>query len=307
MPFGQGSVRGGDLIKLLTEATWAARTSFATPMLLLIIIGLVRFKVGNSNGDAWLTLGLLLLYSSQDMLWALINKLPYFNSLQYTPWRFAIYLSIPIVLMLSRISSTKWMGILAIMGGVAILASAQFGYWYSLRTAPVANSLPQNYDTNVGAFLIDENDLQNDRIARTAVQDYAPASVGTDSGALSEEGKNIFLTHTVTGGQNNDFVIQSFGTNKVVMNNEYKVKTDGKIPMFAYRGWNYEVKVNGEKIDSTDSKGLLSVKKEILPGSQIVVKTQFKYQKIYDFLIVLSSFGWGLVSASALNLRKNKS
>lgn len=306
MPYGQGDVIGVDVIKLVTETTWGARTSFATPMFLLIIVGLVCFKVGNRNEDAWLTLGLLVLYSSQDMLWAFINKVPYFNSLQYTPWRFAIYLSIPIVLMLSRISSKKrWMGILAIMSGVTILASTQFAYGYSSRTATIANTLPKNFDTNVGTFLIDENDLQNDRITKTAVQDYAPAAMGTDSGALSEEGKNVFLFHSVTGGPNANFIIRSFGSNEVVMRNEFKVKPNAEIPMFTYQGWKYEVKINGEKIDSTNTRGLLSVNKEILPGSQIVINTQFKHQKVYDTLLILSVFSWLIAAVLAFTFRKN--
>ncbi|MCT0013521.1 hypothetical protein [Weissella confusa] len=307
MPFGQGNVKGTDLIKLLTEATWGARTSFATPMLLLIIIGLVYFGAENRNRDAWLTLGLLALYSSQDMLWALINKVPYFNSLQYTPWRFAIYLSIPIVVMLSRISTKRWMGILTIMSGVTILAATQFAYANSSRTAPIANTLPKSYDTNVGVFLIDEKDLQSDRLTRTIVQDYAPASMGTDSGSLSEKGKNVFLYHTVTDRKNNNFMVHSFGTSKVVLNTEFKVERNDKLPVFAYQGWKYVVKINGKKVESTVSRGLLSVKREILPGSEIVVNARFKYQKAYNTLIVLSIFAWVLASTSAFNFEKNKS
>ncbi|MBJ7646595.1 hypothetical protein HAU46_01080 [Weissella confusa] len=131
--------------------------------------------------------------------------------------------------------------------------------------------------------------------------------MGTDSGSLSEKGKNVFLYHTVTDRKNNNFMVHSFGTSKVVLNTEFKVERNDKLPVFAYQGWKYVVKINGKKVESTVSRGLLSVKREILPRSEIVVNARFKYQKAYNTLIVLSIFAWVLASASAFNFEKNKS
>lgn len=100
-PFGKGHIKAATLPKMLEFISWWSRGQLSIAALVLLIIVYCFFNSGIKSQLIRLSIleGYMFILCLKAFPWKVFNHVPLVNTLQYTPWRFGIWLSvIPIIM-----------------------------------------------------------------------------------------------------------------------------------------------------------------------------------------------------------------
>ena len=100
-PFGKGHIKAATLPKMLDFISWWSREQLSIAALALLIIVYCFFNSNMKSKLIRLSIleGYMFILCLKIFPWKVFNHVPLINNLQYTPWRFGIWLSvIPIIM-----------------------------------------------------------------------------------------------------------------------------------------------------------------------------------------------------------------
>lgn len=288
-PFSQGNITSESLLELFQMPYgWAARTTL--PAVSFFLIFLVLF-LGSNNGKSlnYLSIEALLMFLCTNLFpWAIFNKVPIINNLQFTPWRFGIWLGIiPLIVFLKTFDNQKLLWkLLIIFASISVFASLQFINDFS------SNNGQQNLTLRLYKNKQGRNRVAGDDLDRTILtRDYTPR----EANIKGNENRVTNLTSSLAFDPYVFTKKTKAKVRKMPINNGIKITLEdpieGKIslPIYGYRSINYEVKINGKSIPySVDKKGYLQLTPDLNLKKNEVIIIASKNPKVYVYLVFIS-------------------
>lgn len=287
-PFSQGNITSEPLIELFQMPYgWAARTTLPAISLFLIFMT-IFLRSNNKKILNYLSIeSLLMLLCTNLFPWAIFNKVPIVNNLQFTPWRFGIWLGIiPLIAFLKNFNNQKilWK-LLIVFASLSVFACLQFITDFYSNNQQVLTL--QLYKNKQGKNQVAGDDL--DRVILT--RDYTPKRSnikGNDNRVTHLTSSLAFSPHVFTKKAQAKITKESFN-NGIKMTIDGPIKGKISLPMYCYSSINYRVKINGEGIPyNVDKKGYLQLTSDLNLKKNDVITITVKNPKIYMYLVVLS-------------------
>lgn len=287
-PFSQGNITSESLIELFQMPYgWAARTTLPAISLFLIFMT-IFLRSNNKKILNYLSIeSLLMLLCTNLFPWAIFNKVPIVNNLQFTPWRFGIWLGIiPLIAFLKNFNDEKilWK-LLIVFASLSVFACLQFITDFYSNNQQVLTL--QLYKNKQGKNQVAGDDL--DRVILT--RDYTPKRSnikGNDNRVTHLTSSLAFSPHVFTKKAQAKITKESFN-NGIKMTIDDPIEGKISLPMYCYRSINYRVKINGEGIPyNADKKGYLQLTSDLNLKKNDVITITVKNPKIYMYLVFLS-------------------
>ncbi|WP_347980278.1 hypothetical protein [Limosilactobacillus allomucosae] len=287
-PFSQGNITSESLIELFQMPYgWAARTTLPAISLFLIFLT-IFLRSNNKKILNYLSIeSLLMLLCTNLFPWAIFNKVPIVNNLQFTPWRFGIWLGIiPLIAFLKNFNNQKilWK-LLIVFASLSVFACLQFITDFYSNNQQVLTL--QLYKNKQGKNQVAGDDL--DKVILT--RDYTPKRSnikGNDNRVTHLTSSLAFSPHVFTKEAQAKITKESFN-NGIKMTIDDPIEGKISLPMYCYRSINYRVKINGEGIPyTTDKKGYLQLTSDLNLKKNDVITITVKNPKIYMYLVFLS-------------------
>ncbi|WP_295732144.1 hypothetical protein [uncultured Limosilactobacillus sp.] len=297
-PFGKGHVTAESFMDVFIHSDIISRTSISIIALALMVIVLCNETKDSKIISALLVEFVLILMCTDVMPWTILGKLPLINMLQYTPWRFGIWLSVIPLYVFLRSSWSKYsfnIGgvILVILAIVSVVSSAGKFHDASSDVARLNEDAPLTYYFHDRKF----NNIYN----RILVKDYSP----NGSNNVGEKDKvqkhtRIMATNPTIKVKGKSFKLRRKPLRNGVM---FSLDTDKKVykssghlmlPVYGYKSLlkQYTISINGKKIDRRNyavSNGWLTIY-NVKENNINNIKVQFSNPKIYVYTLCFSIF-----------------
>lgn len=282
-PYGQGMIIAESVQKMLSDIDWSTRTTFSVVSLVLLAICLFFGKKSEKMVKLLFLELMLAVLCTNFFPWNLIDKLPMLNNLQYTPWRFGIWLGIiPIVLYLNTFADSLKVGsklpynfllLLALMTPLTSSQAIKSLNEDSSKKIFITQKFMDNAQGNV--------EMVNDEFHNyLLIRDYAPieSSVTDGSNRVTRLTSNLAFHPYIANGQDQQAKIWREPINNGV---KIHVQVDLKgrsfrLPLYKYRTVQYSVKVNGQKVGyQADQQGYLQIvtKASLRKGDVLIVES----------------------------------
>lgn len=280
-PYSEGIVSTIPVIDLVNKAEWASRESFSVVTLLLLVLVGINLNKKAALIPYFVLESTLILFGSNIMPWAILQKFPIFENFQNTGWRFIIYTSaIPFVLFLINYSEKasnkllKYIFIITILGSTSTVFTFQQDMRSKLR---ILNSeVTQNVSEDEWV-LLESSGITSDRLQRNIIQDYIPEK--------SVNFQKIALENNIQVNGKFKETKAKYELKNVRLSTEKPVNGKVKLPIYGYKSLNYRIFVNGKNSLYTISQdGLLQVE-----GNNIKkIDIEYQMPKVYMWLLGIS-------------------
>lgn len=283
-PFSKGVVNAGNIVDLFANPQIYSRTSLSIVAIILLILVLFKGSI-NKFVAVFLSAELVLMILCTNLTpWIYLQKIPLINMLQYTPWRFGIWLSSLIILAFLFTNYKHKQNILFMLSLLTLLSipgiprnpTPDFSYNPKIYISPnrlVANNIYRNFDTTF--------------------RDYLPAkSVGPaiDNKVPSNVEKLSYNQKIYTQKDNSNIKKIAFNSKIIIYNKKGLKGNHYNLPIYYYPSLKYNVKINGspiKKIRQTKSGFMqLSVDAPLHANSKILI--QYNSPKLYNLLLLFS-------------------
>lgn len=253
---------------MITESSWAARTSVALPLGLLILTAYWGKREPSALVKVTTLLSLWMMFLSSNVVpWFIINRIPVLNNLQYAPWRFAPWLGIPLVILIARgIGSEISKIVLSSLTIISFFVATQALIGMDGKSTMVADINGPVSEEKV--LKVTQKDLVGDLLQRTIVPDYLPEKIGTqseDDSKLSNFGQRLANEHAVyvneVEAMKTKITVPKVNIIRYSLNSLNKGVVE--LPLVAYDSLKYKVTVDGKNVPSHISeRSLLSFDNE---------------------------------------------
>lgn len=294
-PFGQGKVYGVNIIDLITESSWAARTSVASPLGLLILTAYWGKREPSALVKVTTLLSLWMMFLSSNVVpWFIINRIPVLNNLQYAPWRFAPWLGIPLVILIARgIGSEISKIVLSSLTIISFFVATQALIGMDGKSTMVADINGPVSEEKV--LKVTQKDLVGDLLQRTIVPDYLPEKIGTqseDDSKLSNFGQRLAKEHAVyvneVEAMKTKITVPKVNIIRYSLNSLNKGVVE--LPLVAYDSLKYKVTVDGKNVPSHISeRSLLSFDNEF-DRPTTTIKVEVFGPNYYNYVVFGEQF-----------------
>ena len=295
-PFGKGNVTAESFNKLFSNLQVISRVSLsAVSLFLLIIILIYSNKTALINELLSIELFIMILCTN-IIPWNIIGKIPLLNMLQYTPWRFGIWLSIlPLFIFIRMDSNIDVNSKVLVLSIVCILSVANvIGNYKNYMNSPL--KFTSNNVTSLNQ--IKYNPIHN----RILIRDYSPKQA-------NKVGINDKVSKRVINQAKSPYIKvdkSKIKVKKQIEANGVKLRMHGfsekrkiLLPVYGYRSLkkeysitlNDKYEVSEKNITTEDGFLKLNIPNGYYNSLKInSIKISFNNPKIYSILIVLSTF-----------------
>lgn len=269
-PFSQGRIESHSLLNFLAGAAWNAKNSISYLAILLIVVTIIFINKNQfKNITPWLLAETLLVILCTNIVpWSWFNSVPIINNFQNASWRFALYLSvIPIIIFLMNFGNKRARLILICLTvlsyGMSFQAAYNAQYQYT-SGFPILNEYSTDDIPKEGVAKLTSTGINSDRIKRTLVPDYSPASVAVkdNSNGFSFSDRNVALLSNHLAIVNGKEIPLNYS------GDAYSTKLTGNnfpngtvtLPYFHYKSLKYKIMVNDEPVKiASESNGLVQI------------------------------------------------
>lgn len=299
-PFGRGHIKAATLSKMFNLFAWNSREQLSIVAIVLLLIIFTFFKINNEKTLVRLIFLELYIFilCLKIFPWKLFNKIPLINNLQYTPWRFGIWLSIiPIILFAIDFEDRLSLG-RRISFDIAIISLifsfSSLNYVMSGKIVKLSNS----NITEIISSNPDSSSLKKNLIFSGEHPDYFPnkANVKNKHYTLRNSRINEIYNQKIDVWKENNLTNYKF--NKQSSNNKVQYyfqsenvlkNVDIKVPFLCYKSLNYKVLLNGEKADySSNKEGYLVLKNVNIDQYSEKISVSFILPWFYKLLVIIS-------------------
>ena len=297
-PFGKGHVTAESFMDVFIHSDIVARTSVSLIALSFLVIVLCKNGKDNEIISALLVEFMMILMCTDIIPWTILGKLPLLSMLQYTPWRFGIWLSvIPLYAFLRMSLEQNKFNI----GGVTLIIFAIIAVISSVGKFHDASSNVSRLSNDAAVASYFHSSKFNNIYNRILVRDYSPNGSNDVGKAdrVKNYTKNMAIDPTVKVRQNSIKLRRKPIQNGVILYSTAdksigKTNYDLKLPMYGYESLlkQYSISINGKKIARDKynvSSGWLTVK-NVRESNIKNIKVQFNNPKIYSFTLYFSIF-----------------
>lgn len=281
-PYGKGQVNADNFSALFQNPQIYSRTSLSLIAILLICFVIFR---GEKNIFIYslLSVELLLMALCTNIVpWIILEKLPIINMLQFTPWRFGIWLSaLPLLTFLYAWPIKSRIKVLFIL---SLLVSFSVPEIFHSNT--ISNFATTQHITQKNITSISSNALTRDYSPYKAVGNNVENEV---SSIIKKTAKSPYLkdergkTYRIKK-ESSSYDVIAIKIEKALPNGNYI------IPIYYYPSLKYNVSINNQKhLDiKQDKHGLMIVKivKNVSEGSTILIK--YNNPQIYVLFLLFS-------------------
>lgn len=299
-PYGKGQVNAENFAALFQNPQVYSRTSLS--LIAILLICLVIFK-GKRSIFVYGLLGaelLLMILCTNIVPWTILERLPVINMLQFTPWRFGIWLSaLPLLVFLCAWPTQSKVKVLFI---ISLLVSF---------------SIPEIFhnNTTVGDFETAQHITQKNSTAiasNTLTRDYSPYNAVGNSieNEVSPAIKKIVKSSYLKDEKGRTYRAKKdvLGHDGIAIKTRKKLsKGDYIIPVYDYSSLKYNVSINNQEHVNIrqNNRGLMVVRitKNIPKNSTILIK--YKNPRVYILLLLFSLIIYTIMAITTiLNMRR---
>lgn len=296
MPYGKGHIKAATFQEVFNTTTWWSRGQLSIMALIMLIIAIAFCnKQLRRKLVPLLCLELYIFVLCLSIFpWKLFDHIPLINNLQYTPWRFGVWLAvIPSIMMVTIFKKyDQTIGIkigftLAILS--VLLSNSSLIYLMS------GNVL--HFNNKASSAIVNNNTIASPY--KTAIlymgehPDYFPdaKNVKNDKYQLTaSRQKQLYNQKLIVNNSAINFVKEpsthgvTFTTNNVKNNS-----ADIVLPLICYQRLSYDVSMNGKLVHySNNAYGNMVIKNAKLSNGSQTIAVQFNTPKIYKVLLALS-------------------
>lgn len=295
-PFGEGHIKAATLSEMLNFISWQSREQLSIASLVLLIIVYSFFNSSIKTKLIRLSVleGYIFILCLKAFPWKLFNHVPLINNLQYTQWRFGIWLSvIPIIMFANNFKSyqqivgIKISHILALLS--VILSITAQAYLISGQVLRLSNDAITQ--------IMDPTPISSDQkkaiMAMGEHPDYFPnvPNVKNKKYELSSTRLEWIWNQKVKiGNKSYDFVEkpESQRIQFYVENIGAKKATKIELPILCYRSLNYYVTLNNKRVQyRANRQGNMVIDKAKATGPMII-DVQLIMPRVYKILLSTS-------------------
>ena len=295
-PFGQGNIKASSFANMINGVQWDARETLSS---LVLIIGVIIFTFWNSRqSNRLLKLGLIELYilllCTNIFPWRLFNRFPFINNLQYTPWRFGIWLSvIPIIALIvcfqdNQTIKGKLLYILAII-------SIAMSYVIANDTFKIVQTRLQTENIRVMTTVISFYGSKELNVLNWAEKpDYFPKVTNVVDSKENMTNSRLNEIHhqlIVVGNEKIGISKESINNGVVTIPHKTVTSSDGKVqlPVLGYKSLKYNISsFNHNRLNyGIDKEGYLFIKTRKIQKN-VPIEVRFTNPIIYKILVVFS-------------------
>lgn len=303
-PCGKGIVDSENLIDIFTNPSVYARITLSFVALVLLILSLHYFGKNSEISKLLVAEMVIIILCSNLIPWNFLGKLPLIDMLQFTPWRFGIYLSaLPMLAFLYTKINNKNM-ILFVLALLSLIA--------------IPECLKQNssiFATSQCTFLNNKNIKENnhDRNFDFTIRDYLPTKIigSSVNNDVPQFIKDQSMCPKIEGEKHQKIKIKKIVKNygNISLYNQESIKKENiVIPIYYYSSLNYHVYVNGSKVSKiTESNhGFMQFKlnRSLQKNSEIIIR--YNNPKLYNILLGISIALYLIMTIILIRLTKIK-
>lgn len=297
-PYGKGHIKAAPIAEMLEFPSWYSRQQLSIASLVLILIVFTFLNVKRKKQILFLiTLeSYIFLLCLKLFPWRLFDQIPLINNLQYTPWRFGIWLSvIPVIMFGLNFNNYKVnLGIKLsfIFASISIILSI------TSLTYLISGNVPQlnnNYICEI------EDSASNASYSKRTIlnmgehPDYFPnaKNVKNNKYMLTSSRLNQIWEQKIKV-ENRKIDIKKKterenGVSYIIKSNSKLENVRVKLPLLCYKSLHYKVKVNDSTVGySSDSFGNLIIKRAVLNKNDNKIIVEFYNPTVYNYLLIAS-------------------
>lgn len=296
-PFGKGHIKAATLPKMLEFISWWSRGQLSIAALVLLIIVYCFFNSGIKSQLIRLSIleGYMFILCLKAFPWKVFNHVPLVNTLQYTPWRFGIWLSvIPIIMFADnfkdyqQIIGIKISHILALLS-VILSISAQ-SYLISGQVLRLNN--------DVIAQIMDPTPIASEQkkilMAMGEHPDYFPKVENVKNRKyelLPSRLDQIWNQKIKVENKSYDFV-EKIGEKNLsfyVKNIKRQKGVNIELPTLGYRSLDYHIALNNKKVQyKINKQGNMVINNADIKMNSMKIDIRFIMPRVYKILLIIS-------------------
>ena len=296
-PFGKGHIKAATLPKMLDFISWWSRGQLSIAALALLIIVYYFFNSGIKSQLIRLSIleGYMFTLCLKIFPWKVFNHVPLINNLQYTPWRFGIWLSvIPIIMFADnfkdyqQIIGIKISHILALLS-VILSISAQ-SYLISGQVLRLNN--------DVIAQIMDPTPIASEQkkllMAMGEHPDYFPKVENVKNRKyelLPSRLDQIWNQKVKVENKSYDFV-EKIGEQNLsfyVKNIKRQKGVNIELPTLGYRSLDYHIALNNKKVQyKVNKQGNMVINNADIKMNSMKIDIRFIMPRVYKILLIIS-------------------
>ena len=296
-PFGKGHIKAATLPKMLDFISWWSRGQLSIAALALLIIVYYFFNSGIKSQLIRLSIleGYMFTLCLKIFPWKVFNHVPLINNLQYTPWRFGIWLSvIPIIMFADnfkdyqQIIGIKISHILALLS-VILSISAQ-SYLISGQVLRLNN--------DVIAQIMDPTPIASEQkkllMAMGEHPDYFPKVENVKNRKyelLPSRLDQIWNQKIKVENKSYDFV-EKIGEQNLsfyVKNIKRQKGVNIELPTLGYRSLDYHIALNNKKVQyKVNKQGNMVINNADIKMNSMKIDIRFIMPRVYKILLIIS-------------------
>lgn len=296
-PFGKGHIKAATLPKMLDFISWWSRGQLSIAALALLIIVYYFFNSGIKSQLIRLSIleGYMFTLCLKIFPWKVFNHVPLINNLQYTPWRFGIWLSvIPIIMFADnfkdyqQIIGIKISHILALLS-VILSISAQ-SYLISGQVLRLNN--------DVIAQIMDPTPIASEQkkllMAMGEHPDYFPKVENVKNRKyelLPSRLDQIWNQKVKVENKSYDFV-EKIGEQNLsfyVKNIKRQKGVNIELPTLGYRSLDYHIALNNKKVQyKVNKQGNMVINNADIKMNSMKIDIRFIMPRVYKSLLIIS-------------------
>lgn len=296
-PFGQGNIQADSIFAFINKAgDWSSRDSLS--MLSLVCLLIVMVFILKSNYEQIMPLMIfecwLCLMCTSIVPWRFLNKVPFVNNLQFTPWRFGIWTSfLPLLMLLIVLGKREELRrkVIFILAVVSLFMTYQV--IRNVNSAIYMRLNMQNVNT-ITRMKTNYNKKDKSLLQWVPKIDYYPnvKNVKDKNENMSKTRKADLFNPKIKMGSRSYSISRRDINNGVTIVPKSHVRNGKKnlqLPVIGYKNLKYAVSVNGKPVKyHINQLGYITInsKQNFERGDQI--KIIFTNPVIYDVLLGLS-------------------
>lgn len=296
-PFGKGHIKAATLPKMLDFISWWSREQLSIAALALLIIVYCFFNSNMKSKLIRLSIleGYMFILCLKIFPWKVFNHVPLINNLQYTPWRFGIWLSvIPIIMFADNFKNyqqfigIKISHILALLSVILSISAQSYlisGQVLRLNNdviAQIMDTTPIASEQKKAIMAMGEHPDYFPKVENVKNRKYELLPSRLDqiwNQKIKVENKSYDFVEKI-GEQNLSFYVKNIKRKKGV---------NIELPILGYRSLDYHIALNNKKVQyKVNKQGNMVINNVDIKMNSMKIDIQFIMPRVYKILLIIS-------------------
>ncbi|MBD7895201.1 hypothetical protein H9564_05710 [Limosilactobacillus sp. Sa3CUN2] len=296
-PFGKGHIKAATLPKMLNFISWWSREQLSIAALVLLIVVYCFFNSNMKSKLIRLSIleGYMFILCLKIFPWKAFNHVPLINNLQYTPWRFGIWLSvIPIIMFADNFKDyqqfigIKISHILALLSVILSISAQSYlisGQVLRLNNDVIAQIMattPIASEQKKTIMAMGEHPDYFPKVENVKNRKYELLPSRLDqiwNQKIKVENKSYDFVEKI-GEQNLSFYVKNIKRQKGV---------NIELPILGYRSLDYHIALNNKKVQyKVNKQGNMVINNADIKMNSMKIDIRFIMPRVYKILLIIS-------------------